>query len=90
MSIWLFGSRARGEAPQEFSDVDVIVVTRDERRDRRLVSDLAWQAAEVEGMNPFQLAAHVRDPEWVDERRAIESFFMREVDRDKIVLLGSP
>jgi hypothetical protein len=25
---------------------------------------------------------------WVEDRRAIESFFLRDVDRDKIVLYG--
>lgn len=29
---------------------------------------------------------YVFDPEWVTARRAIDSFFMREVDRDKVVL----
>jgi hypothetical protein len=32
----------------------------------------------------------VRDAGWVEERRAIEDFFIREVDRDKVVLYGEP
>jgi hypothetical protein len=32
-AIWLFGSRARGEQPEEYSDVDVLV----------LVEDASWE-----------------------------------------------
>ena len=32
----------------------------------------------------------VYDPSWLEGRRQIESFFIREVDRDKVVLLGEP
>ena len=30
----------------------------------------------------------VYDPNWLEGRRRIDSFFIREVDRDKIVLYG--
>ncbi len=32
----------------------------------------------------------VFDDEWLAGRRAIQSFFMQEVDRDKVVLAGRP
>jgi hypothetical protein len=31
-----------------------------------------------------------RSRAWVNDRRTIDSFFMRDVDRDKIVLYGRP
>lgn len=51
-SVWLFGSRSRGEPPGEDSDVDLIVVTDAGRRDFNLVQDLVVEAAEAEGF-PF-------------------------------------
>lgn len=36
------------------------------------------------------LSLVVWDPEWLAHRRDIRSFFVQEVDRDKIVLHGSP
>lgn len=89
-SMWLYGSRARGERPRPESDVDVIVVTTGGRDDRDLINRLSWDAAEAEGMNPVTLAVHVFDPAWVQERREIRSFFIQEVDRDKLVLAGEP
>ena len=47
-------------------------------------------AAEAEGLNPFRISTKGADPEWVEGRRSIRSFFMQEVDRDKIVLVGEP
>ena len=32
----------------------------------------------------------VVDPDWIEGRRGIESFFIQEVDRDKLVLAGKP
>jgi hypothetical protein len=46
-------------------------------------------AALAEGECPFTYSVHVYDPEWLRGRRKIESFFIQEVDRDKIVLAGS-
>jgi hypothetical protein len=60
-------------------------------RDRygRIAGDLSEEVALAEGESPFNYSVHVHDPEWVRDRRAIESFFIQEVDRDKIVLAGS-
>lgn len=54
-AIWLFGSRARGEAPRgEGSDVDLLVLLRGaDWRVRNEVVDLAWAEAEAEGASPF-------------------------------------
>ncbi len=87
--LWLYGSRARGTAHPE-SDVDLLVIA-DGGRDRygRIAGDLSEQAAIAENESPFRFSVHVYDPEWLRGRRAIESFFIQEVDRDKIVLAGS-
>lgn len=89
-SVWLYGSRARGEPGRDGSDGDVLVVVRGAEGRRGRVHDLAWHAAEAEGFEPFMLSVHVRDPEWVAYRRSIEDFFYAEVDRDKVVLAGVP
>lgn len=87
--LWLYGSRARRTAHPE-SDVDLLVIA-EGGRDRygRIVGDLSEEVAIAEGESPFNFSVHVQDPEWLRGRRAIESFFIQEVDRDKIVLAGS-
>lgn len=89
-ALWLYGSRARGEAHPE-SDVDLLVIA-DGGRDRyqRLAWDLSEEAAAASGESPFSYSVHVHDREWLQGRREIESFFIGEVDRDKLVLVGSP
>lgn len=90
VEVWLYGSRARGEEPGPESDVDLLVITRGGReRDFRRVINIAMDAAEAEGVDPFAVSTLVADPDWIEGRRAIASFFMREVDRDKIVVAGS-
>ena len=88
VSAWLYGSRARGEQPHPESDVDVMVVTRDGSSDRQAVHELLFEAAELEGANPLGFSVKVVDPDWLAGRRRIESFFIQEVDRDKVVLAG--
>jgi predicted nucleotidyltransferase len=87
--LWLYGSRARGTAHPE-SDVDLLVIA-DGGHDRygRIAGDLGEEAAIAEGESSFTYSVHVHDLEWLQGRRAIESFFIQEVDRDKIVLAGS-
>lgn len=88
--LWLYGSRARGETPQKDSDVDLLVIAEGDREHRRrLAMDLSEAAALAEDECPFTYSVHVFDPEWLQRRREIESFFIQEVDRDKIVLAGS-
>ena len=76
--------------PRPESDVDLLLIA-DGGRDRygRIAGDLSEEAAIAEGESPFNYSVHVHDPEWLQDRRAIESFFIQEVDRDKIVLAGS-
>ena len=86
-AVWLYGSRARGERSHEESDVDVLVVTRGERDDRALIP-LLWRVLDELGNPRVYVDPRQRSRAWVDGRRAIDSFFIRDVDRDKIVLYG--
>lgn len=85
-AVWLYGSRARGEQPHAESDIDVIVLTRDGEGDRRV----AWRTAVRSGEAGLKITPITTTRRWIEERRAIESFFIHEVDRDKIVLFGEP
>lgn len=88
IGAWLYGSRARGERRDAESDIDVLVVTRAGDADRDRVSEALFEAAEAEGADPFRFSVGVVAGGWVEQRRKIASFFIREVDRDKIVLAG--
>lgn len=89
--IWLYGSRARGEPAGEDSDVDLIVVSSRAAREHHLRAiKLGTEIAIAEGTNPALFSIKLFDPEYVEQRRRIGSFFMREVDRDKVVLSGEP
>jgi predicted nucleotidyltransferase len=90
-SVWLYGSRARGETPHPESDIDLLVVLdhRNWEEDGR-VFDAVRRAAEEAGVNSLFFMPLVYDVEAIAQRREIESFFIREVDRDKIVLFGEP
>jgi predicted nucleotidyltransferase len=90
-AVWLYGSRARGERPHEESDVDLLVVlAREQWQDHWRAARLAYDAAEAEGESPVWFAVQVYTPERLAQRREIRSFFIQEVDRDKIVLFGEP
>jgi uncharacterized protein (UPF0332 family) len=89
-AVWLYGSRARGEPPgDEDSDVDLMVITDRGPDDDKRVSSAVKRAAEEEGADPWPFHAIAQSPEWVAERRAIEAFLLKEIDRDKVVLAGS-
>lgn len=93
-AIWLYGSRARGEPPaHEDSDVDLLVLVDDatwegHRRVYRVFDEAAGELG-LERLTPW-FSIHVEDPDWLEGRRAIKSFFIAEVDRDKVVIAGSP
>ena len=92
-AVWLFGSRARGEPPaHEDSDVDLLVLVRDASWDaRRPVGATLQQVADELGLGalPIWFTPHVHDVRWLEGRREIRSFFVQEVDRDKVVLYGA-
>lgn len=98
LAVWLYGSRARGEAdPTETdydrrSDIDMMAIVAPGRD----VSAFKWEftpklieAVEAEGDSPPYYSMHMHELEWLIDRRRIRSFFFQEVDRDKLVLAGS-
>ncbi|HEY3959486.1 MAG TPA: nucleotidyltransferase domain-containing protein [Solirubrobacteraceae bacterium] len=91
-AVWLFGSRARGEKPAQNSDVDVLVLVDDASWDGRMrVRGMLDDAARELGLDAltWSFSVHVQTLEWLAQRREIESFFIAEVDHDKIALCGS-
>jgi predicted nucleotidyltransferase len=91
-AVWLFGSRARGERASAESDVDMLVLVDDASWDgRMLVREMLDDAARELGMDAltWSFSVHVHTPTWLAQRREIRSFFIAEVDRDKVVLGGS-
>jgi predicted nucleotidyltransferase len=97
LAVWLYGSRARGEAdptetdPDLRSDVDLLAIVDDSRN----AEELRWWAlpmveaeADAEGDSPVYFSLRVFDADWLRGRRRIRSFFTQEVDRDKLVLAG--
>lgn len=99
LAVWLYGSRARNEAdpaeidPDRRSDVDLMVVV-EPGRDSSTPIDWEVQPliegiADEEGDSPVWYSVLFYDADRLRERRRIESFFLREVDRDKLVLAGS-
>ncbi len=98
LAVWLYGSRARGEAdPTEThhdrrSDIDMIVIVDPASGWRPLsghVVPIIEAAAAAEGDTPTYYSVLVYEVERLRDRRRIRSFFIGEVDRDKIVLAGS-
>lgn len=92
-----YGSRARGEAnleetdPDRKSDVDLMVVVDPSSGWTGFGSNifsLVAQAADAEGDSSVWYSPLVWDAERLRDRREIRSFFVQEVDRDKIVLHG--
>lgn len=89
-TIWLYGSRARGEPGHEDSDVDVLVIARDVPRIEDDVRRLVAEAAGGEGRLSWRFSVSVKSPEWLQERREVGDFYVAEVERDGVVLYGSP
>jgi len=99
LAVWLYGSRARGEAdPAETdhdlrSDVDLMAIVSPSRDAAAVGWDAhEWveQEADAVGDSPVYYSLRVFDTDWLDDRRRIRSFFIQEVDRDKVVLYGDP
>lgn len=91
-AVWLFGSRARGEASAaDDSDVDVLVLVDDATWDGKLAVHAALDDAARElGLEPlaWSFSLHVNTPQWLAERRSLRSFFIAEIDRDRVVVAG--
>jgi predicted nucleotidyltransferase len=95
LAVWLYGSRARGEAdptetdPDRRSDVDLLVIaTGGDERYGGEINSLRFDVAESLGDSPFFFSVKVMGPDWLRGRRQIDSFFIQEVDRDKLILHG--
>lgn len=89
VAVWLYGSRARGEAPRPGSDIDLLVLTeRGSDDDWRRAYGILYDVAADQHVSPVYFSLKLVDPGWVQERREIRSFFIQEVDRDKVVLAG--
>jgi predicted nucleotidyltransferase len=90
-AVWLFGSRARGEQPAPDSDVDLLVLIQDasweEKTRVRETLDVVARGLDLQPVG-WRFSIHVGTPAWLAQRRSIESFFIAEVDRDKIALSG--
>lgn len=90
-SVWLYGSRARGERPRPESDVDLLAIAEAGEDDDVLTALRLVDRAVEELRVPYPIVSiKVYDPSWLEGRRRIDSFFIREVDRDKVVLYGDP
>jgi predicted nucleotidyltransferase len=90
-AVWLFGSRARGEQPGRDSDVDVLVLVEDASWPAKVrIRELLDAEARELGLEAlvWSFSIHVNTPAWLEQRREIESFFIAEVDRDKVVVSG--
>ncbi len=91
-AVWLFGSRARGERPTSESDVDVLVLVENASWEGKMrVRETLDATANALGAQAvaWSFSVHINTPAWLAQRREIESFFIAEVDRDKIALFGS-
>ncbi len=90
-SVWLYGSRARGERPGPESDIDLLAIAdRGEGDDVLTAILLVDQAARELGVPRPLVSIKVHDPSWLESRRRVDSFFIRDVDRDKLILYGGP
>ena len=87
-AVWLYGSRARGERGPD-SDIDLLVITADAAE---IESGELWRLGErvsIElGMGGAPVSILHGDLSWLAERRGVEAFYVKEVDRDKLVLYG--
>jgi predicted nucleotidyltransferase len=97
LAVWLYGSRARGEAdpretdPDRRSDVDMIAIVASGRDAGEAGWELRprWEAlVAAEGDSPPYYSLRFYDTDFLRERRAIRDFFFAEVDRDRLILHG--
>lgn len=97
LAVWLYGSRARGEAnpyetdPDLRSDIDLLAIvdpSANGEEARWWALPMVEAEADAEGDSPVYYSLRIFDTDWLRDRREIRSFFTQEVDRDKVVLWG--
>lgn len=90
VGLWLFGSTARGEQRGELSDVDLLVIVDDPATfaDQQAAHGRAWNLALAADAEPYAFSVQVRDRAWLAGRRAIDAFFIQEIDRDRVIVAG--
>lgn len=97
LAVWLYGSRARGEAdptetdPDLRSDIDLLAIVDSSRQVSELnlwALPMVEEEGDAEGDSPVYYSLRVFDADWLRGRRQIRSFFIQEVDRDKLILAG--
>jgi hypothetical protein len=64
----------------------MVLLTDQTDEDRRLGHRLGRQATEENDTWGTLLSVRVRDLAWLRQRREIESFFVQELDRDRLTL----
>lgn len=87
VAAWLFGSRARGERPHEDSDVDLMVIVADDSwQAKSRIHDALQAVARRQSLGPLALSfsVHIHTQAWLAQRRVVESFFIAEIDRDRV------
>jgi predicted nucleotidyltransferase/uncharacterized protein (UPF0332 family) len=87
LAVWLYGSRARGDAHED-SDIDVMAVVDDLEQHatvRRIVDEVERDAATY-----VDIRTSVQTPETLADKYAIELFYIHNVERDRVVLYGPP
>jgi predicted nucleotidyltransferase len=98
LAVWLYGSRARGEAdPSEThydrrSDIDLMAIVGPGRDAGEVSWEMRPRVEEVvaaEGDDPPYYSLRFYDVDYLRDRRQIRSFFFQEVDRDKLILAGT-
>ncbi|CUS03968.2 protein of unknown function [Candidatus Promineifilum breve] len=85
--IWLFGSKARGEAIPD-SDLDLLVVVRD------LAPSIRWRIRELAADCSFDydvlINTHILDQSGWEAHAGQKSTFWREIERDGVALIQTP
>lgn len=87
VAVWLFGSRARGKRLHEDSDVDLLVIVPDDSWEAKSrIHDTLQEVARCLVLEPpaLSFSVHVHTPAWLAQRRELESFFVAEIDCDRV------
>jgi len=70
-------------------EVDLLVLVDDASWDGKLRVHAAFDDSALDlELAAVNFSVHVKTPEWLAQRKAIRSFFIAEIDRDKVVLVG--